>query len=103
MPEVLYSLTLPSDLRSRRLQIKADRDSQSVNRSGAVVNVPSETDGMLLTIESKRHNGRWTAVVTPGSSRVQTAGQNLFAPKPIEDLPRSQLLIPSFNLTVTFR
>jgi hypothetical protein len=101
--KVLYSLILPSDLRSRRLQIKADPSTQSVTRSGAIVNVPSETDGLLLTIESKRHNGRWTAVVTPGSSRVQAAGQNLFGTRAIADVPRSQLLIPSFNLTITFR
>ena len=100
---VLYSLVMPSDLRSKTLQISANSAALSVTRRGTVVDVPSESDGLLLTIESKRHGGRWTAVVTPGASRVQAAGQNVFGKKAIADVPKSQLVIPNHNLTISFR
>jgi hypothetical protein len=100
---VIYSLLMPSDLRTKTLQIKLDRASLSVTRSGSVVGVPSDSDGLLMTIESKRYGGRWTAVVTPGSSRVQASGQNIFGKKAMADVPKSQLVIPAHNLTISFR
>lgn len=100
---VIYSLVMPSDLRAKTIQINTSSTSLSVTRNGSLIEVPSNSDGLLMTITSERYKGRWTAVVMPGTARVQAAGQNMFGKKAIADVPKSQLVIPAHNLTISFR
>jgi von Willebrand factor type A domain len=100
---VIYSLVLPEELRSRSIEVRSNHAIATVTRKGSVIEIPSDKDETLLTVESRRRQGRWAAVARPGSSRVQAAGQNIYGEKSFAEVPRSQLTIPSQNLIVTFR
>ena len=100
---VIFSQVLPHDIRTRRIEIRSNRSIGVATRRGEIIEIPGDADELLATLESRRVQGKWDAIVRPGATRIEVSGRQLHGEKPMSEIPRSQLHIPAQDLTITFR